>query len=46
MTIRQWWDELVLETRARAQTLAEMNEPFSVRYHVEDDDWKDPRLWE
>jgi hypothetical protein len=44
MTVRQWWEGFVDELVEHAQSLDEMNLPFSREYHVEEDDWEDPRL--
>jgi hypothetical protein len=37
MSVREWWDRLLAETRKTAQTLDEMNAPFG-EWLIEDDD--------
>lgn len=41
MTVREWWDGFVDELQEHAQTLAEINLPFSREYFVEEDDEDD-----
>ena len=42
-TVREWFDELLAETREAGAALNELNVAFSA-YPIEDDDFTDPRL--
>jgi hypothetical protein len=43
LTVMEWWDALVQQVIATAETLDDLSMPFGSEYLIQDDDETDPR---